>query len=291
MAIIGLPTPGAIGLVQDIPPAELAPGAWSEVQNLRFKKGSVVAMAGDQSLLATPYQGEWCLSIQGALGDKASWVVASDMKAYSLEGLTLTDITPTAATPTPQDGLNWSGGALGMVTVLHNSRDTPWAWLSTNPATKMVLLANWPAGMKAYTLRSFKQYLVALGVTKGGTYHPTMVKWSHPADPGAVPVSWDETDVTKDAGEYPLSETPGKCIDCVSLKDVNIIYKQDSVWGMQYIGGTYIFRFYKIFGDFGMPVRNCAVEYTGGKHFVFTGTDLLTHDGNTSQSKIGRAHV
>jgi len=284
MPIISLPNPGSIGLVQDIPPAELPAGAWSEVRNVRFKQGSVQSMPSDQVLQTVPYQPEWCLSIQGALGSTASWVLASDQKAYSLEGQTLTDITPPAVTSLPQDGLNWSGGGLGMVTVLHNAMDAPWAWLSPNPATKMVLLANWPAGMKAYTLRSFKQYLIALQVTKGASYHPTMVKWSHPADPGTVPVSWDETDPTRDAGEYSLSETPGKCIDCVSMKDLNIIYKQDSVWGMQYIGGTYIFKFFKIFGDFGMPVRGCAAEYSSGKHFVFTGTDLVTHDGNSSKS-------
>jgi hypothetical protein len=53
---------------------------------------------------------------------------------------------------------------------------------------------------------------------------------------------------------------------------------------MQYIGGVYIFRFYKIFGDFGMPSRNCAVEYSAGKHFVFTGTDIVVHDGNSYKS-------
>lgn len=53
---------------------------------------------------------------------------------------------------------------------------------------------------------------------------------------------------------------------------------------MQYIGGVYIFRFYKMFGDFGMPNRNCAVEYSSGKHFVFTGTDIVVHDGNSYKS-------
>lgn len=286
MPILGIPLAGQIGLVQDIAPAELPPGAWSDSLNVRFKHGAAQTMYGDQVITALPNQPEWAISVQGSMGEFASWVVATDAKAYSLYGLTVTDITPVAATALPQDGLNWSGGVLGTVTILHNAAETPWAWITPNPAVKMIQLANWTAGMKAYTLRSFKQYLVALGVTKGGTFYPTMVKWSHPADPGTVPSSWDETDPTKDAGETALAETPGQCMDCVPLRDINVIYKQDSVWGMQYIGGVFVFRFYKIFGDFGIPARNCAVEYISGKHFVFTGTDLLVHDGNSSKSVV-----
>ena len=55
---------------------------------------------------------------------------------------------------------------------------------------------------------------------------------------------------------------------------------------MQFIGGTYVFRFYKIFDDFGIANRDCAVEFSSGKHCVFTGTDLVVHDGQTSLSVV-----
>lgn len=284
MGIISNAIPGGLGLVLDVEPAELPSGAWSDSLNMRFQDGAVRSMFGDTQLATSSEQLEWCYPATNQLGSGAAWLLTSDTKAYALVAQTITDITPAAVTVLSGTGNNWSGGSLGGITVANNGMQKPWVWMDNKPATKMLELANWPASTVCKCLRSFKQYLVALNVTKAGGSYPTMVKWSHPADPGAVPPSWDEADPTKDAGEYNLSETPGELVDCIPLKDLNIIYKSDSVWGMQWIGGVYIFRFYKIFGDFGMPNRNCAVEYSAGKHFVFTGTDIVVHDGNGYKS-------
>jgi hypothetical protein len=204
---------------------------------------------------------------------------------FALQGSGLTEITPPGAVASSEPFV-WSGAGLATEAIIHDGRMPPWHWPDMNPANQLVPLVNWPAGVTAYTLRSFKQYLIALAVTKDMVFYPTMVKWSHPADPGGVPISWDETDPTKDAGEHVLAETPGQCIDALPMRDTMLIYKQDSVWGMQYIGGVFIFKFYKIFGDWGIPMRNCAVEYISGKHFCFTGSDLYIHDGNSSKSVV-----
>lgn len=284
MAIVSSATPGGVGLVLDVEPSELPAEAWSSVSNMRFYAQSAKVMYADQILAATDGQIEYGFPAQSTSGEGAAWLLVSDTDAWAFSGQTLTKITPAAVTGLHGEFLNWTGGNLGSVSFLNNGMQTPWVWLVNDPGTLMIELPNWPVGMTAKCLRSFKQYMVALDVSTGAGHFPTMVKWSHPADPGYIPPSWDEADPTKDAGEYPLSETPGACVDCVSLRDVNIIYKTDSVWGMQLIGGVFIFRFYKIFGDFGMPVRNCAVEYASGKHFVFTGTDIMIHDGNSARS-------
>lgn len=284
MPIVSNAMPGGIGLILDVEPSELPPEAWSEVKNMRFYARSARVMAGDQQLTVSSEQLEYAIPAQSTSGIGAAWLLAGDTKVWALQGQTLTDVTPVAATGISGAFLNWTGGSLGSLSFLNNGLQKPWVWLENNPATPMVELPNWPANVTAKSLRAFKQYMVALNINKASGAFPTMVKWCHPADPGTVPSSWDETNPTLDAGEYPLSETPGACIDSVSLGDLNIIYKTDSVWGMQYIGGVFIFRFYKIFGDFGMPIKNCAVEYTSRKHFVFTGTDIVIHDGNSSRS-------
>lgn len=293
MGIVAVGLVGQKGISVDIAPAELPPNVWSDGTNVRFYHGAVQTMFGDQELLPMTAQPTYAQSAQGSMAAPAVWVVAADDKVFSVHGNTLTDISATDANPSvPLPGeLCWSGGNLGQLTILNDAHRTPWLWPDTELGTIMTQLPNWSEGMKCHTLRSFKQFLVALDVTKeDGTRYPTMVKWSHPADPGNPPPSWDETDPTKDAGETVLAETPGSCMDCVTLRDTNLIYKTDSVWGMQYIGGVFIFRFYKIFGDFGIPQRNCAVEYISGKHFCFTGTDLIIHDGNSARSIVeGRA--
>jgi len=111
-----------------------------------------------------------------------------------------------------------------------------------------------------------------------------MVKWSHPAIAGALPVSWDDTDSTKDAGEYNLSQTAGYCLDCAPLRDINVIYKEDSIWGMQYIGGLYIFRFFQIAGQIGAIAKRCMTEFATGQHAVFGTGDCVVHDGQTMTS-------
>lgn len=285
MPVVALMPAGSIGLVSDVNPAELPPTAWSGVENVRFVDGKALPMLQDATLAATAsFQGNW--ACPGASADvlKAIWLVTGAAKAKCLTDNTVTDVTRVSGDYTGAEDRRWNGGVLGGVVVANNGVDVPQAWLDPAAVNKLVDLANWPANTKAAVVRVFKQFLVALDITKTSTRYPTLVKWSHPADPGSVPVSWNEADPTRDAGETPLSETVGACVDCLPLKDTNIIYKQDSVWGMQYVGGAFIFRFYKIFGDWGMPVPDCAVEFMSGRHFVFTGTDLVVHDGNSVKS-------
>lgn len=285
MAIAALTPAGDIGIVQDINPAELAPTAWSDGRNVQFQDGAVHSAPTALPLLTDiGFSPNWCMPVAQTSGGLAAWVIASPTKLYAYVANELTDITRIAGDYTGGSTFRWNGDVLSGVTVLNNFTDGPQVWMSSNPLTPVVALPNWNTNWKTQVLRSYKQYLIALDVTKSGARYPTLVKWSHPADPGTYPVSWDETDPTRDAGEYPLSETPGAVVDCLPLKDVNIIYKTDSVWGMQWVGGTYIFRFYKIFSDFGIANRDCAVEFSSGKHFVFTGTDLVVHDGQNSQS-------
>lgn len=285
MGIVSLQKLGQYGLNLDTAPAELPPGAWSEGSNARFQNGSVKPFMQDSDLSPdVPVAGYWCIGMDNPEDGRALWCVLGLAKAYVYLGGVWTEVTRLAGDYLATETRGWSGGNLSSVIVANNGIDPPQALTTFNPLGKFADLANWPANTTCACMRTFKQFLVALDVSKTGVRYPTLVKWSHPADPGTVPVSWNEADTTKDAGEYPLSETPGAVVDLVPLKDVAIIYKQDSVWGMQYVGGTFIFRFYKIFGDFGIPARDCAIEFSSGKHMVYTGTDLVIHDGNSYRS-------
>lgn len=288
MGVVSLAPAGITGIIEDIPPAELAPSAWSSGNNVRFAEGALIPTPDALDIeTGLSWQPTWAIPTMQTSSGFASWLVASVTKLYAYISNTLTEITRASGGDYTSSGAQrWSGCVLSGVTVLHNGVDTPQAWLIPDSATKVVALANWPASTTARTLRGFKSHLIALDVTKSGTRYPTMVKWSHPADAGTVPASWDHTNPAYDAGEWVLSETPGYCVDCVTLRDINVIYKTDSVWGMQYIGGTFIFRFFKMFDKFGIPQRDCAIEYQPGQHLVFTGNDLITHDGQTATSVV-----
>lgn len=182
----------------------------------------------------------------------------------------------------------WNGGILGKIPVINNGVDTPQMWNPIATGTRLADLSNWPASTKATVIRPFKTFLVALDITESSTRFPQMVRWSHPADPGAVPVSWDYTDTTRDAGRIELSETGDYLIDCLSMRDVNIVYKEKTAWAMQFIGGEFVFKFVQILreGGAGILTRNCVASLPGYQHFVVTFNDVIVHDGTRMESVI-----
>jgi hypothetical protein len=144
-------------------------------------------------------------------------------------------------------------------------------------------LANWDPSWRAGVLRSYKDFLVALNVLKGANEYPAMVKWSDATLYGQVPGSWDAGDPTTLAGENTLTDMRGPIIDGHQLRDSFIVYGDNEVWEMNYVGGTFVFDFRKRFDDVGILSTNCAVE-VDGQHYVFDSFDLYQHDGTSKQS-------
>ncbi|HNA84878.1 MAG TPA: hypothetical protein PLB04_04895 [Nitrospira sp.] len=280
MALIPISPAGALGLNTDISAQELPLLAWTKIQNLRTRNAALERMPKEQVIYGTPtIESCFALFVKGQ-GMENLWLYAGTSKVYCASSSGHTDITRSSGGDyNTTFRARWNGGVLAGVPVLTNGVDVPQMWLNPTSAQKLANLTAWDATERCEVISPFKNYLVALNITKSGVNYPTLVKWSHPADPGTPPPSWDETDPTKDAGEYPLSETPGAVVDQLSMRDINVIYKKDSVWGMQYIGGEFIFRFFKIFDQFGIPSRGFMCQVDKARHLVCSGTDLLVHDG------------
>ena len=66
-----------------------------------------------------------------------------------------------------------------------------------------------------------------------------------------------------------------------------MIYKQQSVWRMDYVGGQFVFRFDQVLGTSGSLTRNCIAELDG-LHFVVTGSDIIVHDGQSATSVLDK---
>lgn len=292
MAIYPLGAAGQFGVTPDTPAHELPPNAWTAGRNIHFRGGSAEKVSGYLSQFGgasiAPY---FALSVRALSGD-IYWLYAGLVAAYTYEltgaGAGIhTNITRTAGAYTSGD---WQGGVLNGVPIINNGVEPPQMWLPVAEATPLIALSAWPANTTAKVIRAYKNYLVALDITKAGVRDSHLVKWSHPASAGAVPSSWDETDPTKDAGEYSLADTEGLVLDCVTLRDSNIIYKDDSIWLMQWIGGSDIFSFKPLFKNVHILGKNCAVEYQSGKHFVLGKSELYTHDG-VALTVLGRDKV
>lgn len=292
MSLIRIPQAGAVGVIRDLSAHELPPNAWSDASNIRFLDGYAYQFYGHGEVYnvpsgpsAVPQHVVPC-NVAGA----RYWIYTTASGTFAVTvsagAATHTDITHA----TPRTGVvnRWTSTLLSGIPVL-NTGDTsavPMSW-NLNLANKFVDLANWPANTYCKSLRAFKNFLVALNITKSGTNYPFMVKWSHPADPGALPISWDPADATKDAGEFDLAEGQDSIVDGLQLRDSFLIYKESSIWRMDFTGGPYVFRFSKVLGTSGALNRNCVVEIDG-QHLVLTNSDVIVHDGQAANSVLDK---
>jgi len=286
---------GTIGLINDVDPQDLPDGAFSGGQNIRFKDGYLEKVKGYSSVFGTPSVAPyWMLPIVSS--STLYWVYCGLAKVYVTDGTTHTNITRQTASVdvdySATAAKNWSGGFLSGIGVFNNGVDDPQVWSPAVPGTKLTSL-KWDASEtwssknhQAKIIRPFGNFWVALDITKSSTNYPYLVKWAHPASVGAEPVTWDETDTTKDAGEFDLGKTGGALVDALTLRDSFIIYKEDSIYSMRHTGGEFVFEFKEIF-QFGAISSRCIKEFEG-KHIVLSHGDLIVHDGQSAKSIINK---
>lgn len=279
---------GSLGIIKDRPGHLLPPEAWSDGQNIRFKDNKVIKATGQKAIFGTPgTRPYWALPVPTPT--TYYWLYAGLDDVFVYGGGIHTSIRRISS---PYNGnllVPWTGGLLGGIPVINNGIDLPQVWTPVDTANKLTDLPNWPANATARILRPFKNFLVAYDVTKGGVRDPHMVKWSHSADPGFIPNSWNEADPTKDAGEWSLLDPGGGFIkDALPLGDINVIYKESSIHGQQFIGGDFIFRFFQMFeGTAGLVATNCVNSFKGGRlHFFVTNSDILVNTGQSLESPI-----
>lgn len=273
------------GLAGDIDGKDAAENLWTIGKNVRFENGYFMPFDGHSRMYdppsVVPY-GVFSLRTAGA----NAWVYPGLAKIYTVSSAgTHTDITrATGGDYTATADTKWTGGELSGLLVLNNENDVPQYW-NGNTATDCAALTGWTSTWRTKALRPLRNYLVAVNITKTSTNYPVMVKWSHAADPGAIPTSWDEADATKDAGEQDLADAAGALVDLVPLGDLGILYTTGSYHAMQWIGGTYVWRFTRLSEFAGILSQNCAVAYPGG-HVVLTSGDVITHNGGAPQTII-----
>lgn len=305
MPILKIEKLGQYGILDDPIPSQLPPNAWSNGKNVRFNDGKVVKFRGHETFF-TP-SADWdgggvtnttdqiYFLLPVAEGNNYYWIYCglNDVAVYDSSTGNSTEITRVSGNYTATDAsVDWTGCIIGGVPVINNGVDTPQQWATVDPSTtKLTDLTGFAASAdKCGALRAYKNYLVAMDVTKSGVRYASLVKWSDSSALGSVPTSWDENDATTDAGETELAGTRsdvnvGICLDGMALRDSFIIYKDDSIWSMNFVGGTFVFEFRKIYSAQGMLARRCMAEFEG-QHFVVGQADVFVHDGANFKSVI-----
>lgn len=285
MPVVNIQNAGRLGLNQDLSQHELPMDVWTDVYNIRFLDGYASLVLGEGQYFGVPSVTPLHVVPVDVFG-KSHWLYASANKIYTAY---INAGVPTHVNLTRQVSLvdqdysatknAWTSTTVSGIPILNpgNEIDPPQSW-DLNLSNRFVNLPAWPANTFCKALRGYKNFLVALNVTRNSVNYPYMVKWSHPADPGSIPISWATNDPTVDAGEQDIGQGYGAIVDGGQLQDSFIIYKEDSIWRMDLIGGQQVFNFKKIIGDSGALNRNCIVEFKG-MHLVLTNSDIIVNDG------------
>ncbi len=127
-----------------------------------------------------------------------------------------------------------------------------------------------------------KNYGSGWGSWNEGT-HQNAVWWLHFAVDKDIDVAWNDADPTKNSGWNFLGGSGGPIVDGKSLRDTFFIYRERSVWQMQYVGGINVFSFKESFDDAGVLGLDCVAEVEGW-HYVVGQSDVYRHNGVQKQS-------
>lgn len=290
MPKVSVPRCGSVGVIKDQGIPDLPLSAWTDASNIRFLDGSALQFLGHGEVYLTPsFAPQFVMPVYVA--GVRYWLYHTATKSFVVTSsggtATHTDITHV----TPRTGVvnQWSGTVFGGIPVFTDGgvANVPMYW-DQNLANKFVNLTAWPASTYCEVIKGFKNLLVAGNITKTTTRYPFMIKWSNLAVPGSLPTSWDETDATKEAGEFDVGDGQDPIIDLLGLKDSLIVYKESSTHAVDFIGGAFVLRSRKVFGMSGLLNKNCAVD-VDSFHFAVTGSDVVIHDGYTATSILDKS--
>lgn len=312
---------GAIGVIGDLRPESLPVDAWTRLVNVDLGYDGVTkAQADEEIYFLTVIAGT--TSIQSIAHDPwflmpveadgiTYWIYPGVNQVHAATALinrvalTRQSATSTASIDTSSvekeysatTGSLWSGAILAGIPLLNVDTAPPQYWYPISTSQRLQEL-DWDksAGTKwsertagaitCETLRTYREYAIALKTTEGGTAFPRRLRWSHPAPPVTTPFTWDESKPAYDAGIHDFEETNDDLVDAEVLQGILYVYKEGTTWPVTWVGGRNILAFgTSARFKFGCFAPGC-IGAMQDRHFVLTGSHMLVHDG-TSYQDVG----
>ena len=275
--------PGAVGVIYDTPAQSLANNVWSNGNNVRFDEEGASPIPQDKEVFsAAPVEPLWLKQFPPT--ENPLWVYGNLSSMYVVQNGTHYNITrPGGYNGIPEQ--RWQGTIFNGVGIFNNAIDTPQAWSRFDTGVNLLDLNNWPTGWTANSIRGYKFFLVALNYHNGVERNPYGLYLSNSAAPGTVPPDWDYSDPASDSVIRDIADGGDGFVDSLGMGDIQILYKERSTWGMQYIGPPNYIRTWKILDEQGLLYRDCVVATPKG-HVLLTQDDLIIHQGglNSYQS-------
>lgn len=302
---INLTDMGSGGLNLDQPPFSLKQGEWNRAINVAMRDGKIRSAPGLSDIVQCDPDMEVRHMLPFSVGNVHFWNeagISAGAGAMCLtDGTAGRDVTP-AVTPLIANGDQWTGGTLNSVPLLCNGQaNVPWylpepenlgIWtplpFTITPGDPPTVDETWATkNITAAVLRPFKNFMFALSISRDAGFFPHLLMWSDAADPGAVPrwQDWESLDPTNLGGEVSIGEGTGGLVDAVPLHDLLMIYKEDSIWTADLVGGIDVFRFRKAITSIGALSTNCVAPFKRG-HVVLGDGDVILHNGTSAESIV-----
>jgi hypothetical protein len=269
---------GTGGMVSDLPAYDLQPNQLTRAVNVDLRDGAITrawgfARESDVSEEAVWFEG-WFSQGNGRM------VVISDGQYNAvfeeIEGGVATNIDPT--TPLPAGG-NWDSCVFGKSAVFTNGADPPMA-RSVDDNGPIDEMPNWPTGWTADMIRPYRNFLVALRVSRDNDYDDTRIQWSNASGNNELPPDWDSLDPASLAGGTSLAGQSGPIQDAATLGQSLIIYMQTAAYAMALGGGT-VMTIRPLFNQ-GLLARRCVITFDV-MHFCIGNGLIYVNDGSSVQ--------
>ena len=154
-------------------------------------------------------------------------------------------------------------------------------------------LAQWPATLKCKAIVPFRNHLIALNLTDSSSgsavKQPFTLRWSDAIPSGADnngSNTWVTSASASEAADTSLTGTKGHILNAMQLGNLLMVYKEDSVYSLNYVGGAFTFNIREVFKDTGLFSRDAIVDLGNGQHVMVTTNDVVIHNGNSIRSVI-----
>lgn len=276
---------GQYGIVRDVTPYDLPINAWSGGNNVSFAEGKAKRAPALRVIDGmTPTKPAFLMSAKQANG--TTFLVYPDDTGVLYKWLGGTETNVTEPTFTPASSTEpFTGCVLSGVAYINRAGSVPYGYRSSDAT--FVEIPAWDSAHMAKVLRKYKDFLIALNLTKSGTEFPRLFKSSHFALNDSFPDSFDATDPTKLAYETEITQIDGPIVDGMALRQSFVIYGETQCALVNFTGGSTVYDIKPLFEDKsgGVINANCVVE-VNGQHYVFGRSDIYTHDGVQKTSII-----
>lgn len=276
---------GAVGIVKDVNPFNLPPNAFSDGMNVRFDNNKVQRSPIFRKMQSglTGTVPVFCYGVYNPTSFDSVIYANNDGRLFSVANATEVSVSE-AGHVNNVDPRPYTGTSLAQCVYLNRPDIAPRVLVPNT--TNFVSLPNWPAGWVCNALRSFKSFLMAINLTKGGVSFPNLVNWSDAAPNGSYPGSWDVTDTTKLAGQNVLSQIATPLVDGGPLGENFMLYSKDAAILVEFTGDALMFDWRRLpFDNAGIINQNCWIEING-EHFVWGENDIYAHNGVSKRSII-----